>query len=637
MADKNVGSFYKSYAEAIKSFPELSQKLKEAQGNPQKEEEIIEENSRLSRQCFLDDEKLLGQYIYPLLSAPEKAGDDLDSYLNGGSFLISDTHAIDMVVEYDLSKALLKYQRENGAPKEEIIHTLMLLQSAAGHFLTPFKTKEAAAYAEEAAQHTEVFTDNPQAYKDPSRLRLWVLSAIFNAFFYAADYQHVANLHDAVAFEKDLSLFLSRMEAIEPHLSEQEKQAFAIRKEIAYITVGDEFMALEKRLTWDREAQRLSPDEIKARNGMMEAALHYLEDLVRGQEMKNCLNEYSHILFFQSSLGLLSIEDYCGKLEEIYSWRQQSGEKKDLYTSDQFFYQMIISVDLSYALRRNPSVSMSEAADRIFSYFQESVAYLKAAPAPFFNTEMMKVTFDYLTDILPLLKDDGTLVSLIGNLISFRQPASGIHNRLVKDIALALAEETWRQHPEALVLPGQLKNAEDVLANKKTVMDFVANAAILHDTGKVPYWDIVNLMRRKITPDELYAVRYHVRAGYDLLRSNPALIKYADVALFHHKWYDGTEGYPEEEDSTHSPYRFYIDLISLADTIDAATDNLGRSYAVPKTLKELIKELVSQAGTRYNPLLVQMLAINPSLQKKIAYLTTEGRKKATLEEYAKYL
>ena len=47
----------------------------------------------------------------------------------------------------------------------------------------------------------------------------------------------------------------------------------------------------------------------------------------------------------------------------------------------------------------------------------------------------------------------------------------------------------------------------------------------------------------------------------------------------HHKDYDGKNGYPVYFDKTKSKYKIIIDLIRIADAIDAGTDCYGRNYS----------------------------------------------------------
>ena len=73
-----------------------------------------------------------------------------------------------------------------------------------------------------------------------------------------------------------------------------------------------------------------------------------------------------------------------------------------------------------------------------------------------------------------------------------------------------------------------------------------------------------------------------------------------------------------------------MDILTVADSIDAATDYLGRCYAPKKELSVIVEELKSESGTRYAPLVVQQLE-KQKIYDKIKELVNEGREKLYFE------
>ena len=72
-----------------------------------------------------------------------------------------------------------------------------------------------------------------------------------------------------------------------------------------------------------------------------------------------------------------------------------------------------------------------------------------------------------------------------------------------------------------------------------------------------------------------------------------------------------------------------MDALSVADSLDAATDNIGRCYNLAKPFRVLLEELRAQSGTRYAPNVValfederfcQQLAENTDAERKRVYL-----------------
>lgn len=124
---------------------------------------------------------------------------------------------------------------------------------------------------------------------------------------------------------------------------------------------------------------------------------------------------------------------------------------------------------------------------------------------------------------------------------------------------------------------------------------------------------------------EFKGIQHHPEYGAKMLESDSDLMKYHDVVLGHHRFYDGSGGYPMSFDNVHSPYRIIIDLITICDCIDAATDHFGRNYKKVKTLDQVLAELSADKGVRYNPDLVEIIENSDNLKKEMAYVVDEGR------------
>ena len=106
----------------------------------------------------------------------------------------------------------------------------------------------------------------------------------------------------------------------------------------------------------------------------------------------------------------------------------------------------------------------------------------------------------------------------------------------------------------------------------------------------------------------------------------------AQAALFHHRFYDGSGGYPRGYGSCSPAMKAIVDILNVADSLDAATDNVGRCYTVAKPLETLIEELYAQRGTRYAPYVVQLFE-DPAFRRKLKEELYETRKKVYLEVY----
>ena len=89
---------------------------------------------------------------------------------------------------------------------------------------------------------------------------------------------------------------------------------------------------------------------------------------------------------------------------------------------------------------------------------------------------------------------------------------------------------------------------------------------------------IIETQHRPLTDEEFGIIRSHPNRGGQYLSIDEDLARYVDIARGHHKFYNGKGGYPNDFDNTASPERFMIDIITVCDCLDAATDQYGRNY-----------------------------------------------------------
>lgn len=250
---------------------------------------------------------------------------------------------------------------------------------------------------------------------------------------------------------------------------------------------------------------------------------------------------------------------------------------------------------------------------------------LNGLPYQYLTAYVSSLLKGVLGESLPNVFSVAVAERMVYHLLVRRQPSTYLHSHMVEEISVLIAEEMLKKRPELFVsLPGY-ECTEDVLADREELLQEIARGARLHDLGKCYITPVIMMQSRKITDDEFMCIKQHPQLGMEILKDKPEFQKYYDIIRGHHKTYDGKGGYPTSFDNTVSPYRILIDLISISDSTDAATDITGRNYTVGKDFNKLLGELIAGAGTRYNSEIVKLIAESPELIKRLTHLTGEKR------------
>ena len=126
-------------------------------------------------------------------------------------------------------------------------------------------------------------------------------------------------------------------------------------------------------------------------------------------------------------------------------------------------------------------------------------------------------------------------------------------------------------------------------------------ASLLHDLGKLILDDHILLKHTELTAAEKQVIQTHPVLGCCMLEES---FKFTDVLngiKHHHEWFDGT-GYPSGYARNKIP--LISRIIAVADAYDAMTS--WRPYRKPVTKIKAMEELISFAGSQFDPVLVAL-------------------------------
>lgn len=225
---------------------------------------------------------------------------------------------------------------------------------------------------------------------------------------------------------------------------------------------------------------------------------------------------------------------------------------------------------------------------------------------------------------------------LMFRLIVVEQPTTFVHVSMVADLSVILAESLIANRPDYFVgVPG-FQTVDDVKTNKETLIDLVRKSALYHDLGKIAIPIVVENNFRKLTDHEFEFIQLHPEMSRRFFAIDESLKPYIDVALGHHKWYDG-DGYPSSFKNRKSPYFPIISIVTVTDCMDAATENIGRNYHTPKEFDDVISEFVSLSGEQFHPVLINHIVSNKALSLRLKEVVNDGRYENYYKLYKRYM
>lgn len=170
-------------------------------------------------------------------------------------------------------------------------------------------------------------------------------------------------------------------------------------------------------------------------------------------------------------------------------------------------------------------------------------------------------------------------IDTLADTIEKRDPYTGGHTRRVMNYSLAIAE---------------------TLDFSKKKKDRLQLGALLHDIGKIGVRDNILLNKQGLTNAEYKKMQKHPEYGKEILKNIDYLNDITSAISEHHERFDGN-GYPNHLDGENID--LYARIIAVADTFDAMITD--RPYRKGLTKEKAIKEIKKNAGTQFDPEIVQ--------------------------------
>ncbi|MBI3912660.1 MAG: HD-GYP domain-containing protein [Chloroflexi bacterium] len=131
-------------------------------------------------------------------------------------------------------------------------------------------------------------------------------------------------------------------------------------------------------------------------------------------------------------------------------------------------------------------------------------------------------------------------------------------------------------------------------------IEIIAQAALLHDLGKVGMRNDILFSPNLLNPEERKSAEKHAEIGGELLSKFPLFERGAGLVRHHHERYDGG-GYPDKLKGDAIPLGARI--ISVADAYQAMTED--RPYRRAMSQAIAVQRLRDASGTQFDPRVVE--------------------------------
>ncbi|HVI10758.1 MAG TPA: HD domain-containing phosphohydrolase [Candidatus Binatia bacterium] len=183
------------------------------------------------------------------------------------------------------------------------------------------------------------------------------------------------------------------------------------------------------------------------------------------------------------------------------------------------------------------------------------------------------------------------------------EQVSNLHLRTIEALALAIGakDQTTGEHLQRVRVYAMALAKELGLTADET--EALRAASVLHDIGKLAVPEHIISKPGKLTPEEFEKMKIHPIVGAEILEQVEFPYPVVPIVRAHHEKWDGS-GYPFGLKAEDIPIGARI--LTAVDCLDALASD--RQYRKALPLNEAMAKVASEAGTSFDPKVVEILA-----------------------------
>lgn len=559
--------------------------------------EFIQEQSGKIYQLQQRNNALLRETFYD--KDPETISErEADQWFAFAKVLVDDYKQSDLGLAYDLHSRLLRRARVQG-PREHIVRELYYCGLTLHYLDTSLNLCNANLYNDQVRDYfTEGASFLPEFELFDSETRAYILRCLGNIHL---GYAHTIETPESFERYENAGTYQDHLDAFE----------------WAYRVMTDEhYRKIDPTLPWD--------DYIYAMHFSRTTLLSQVREGVGGEELKKAVYASACYLYQRQEqaynrrnlampsrlvyvygaasyhMGYLSAEDLMERL--LLESERPVG---DTITADSVFRRLSLVPYLRYYLLKCGKESQLRLRPRVDRAVEAGFRYAQQLPMSDYFAQASNYVRNTITYTVEMdQKERADRRNAFLRWFSACHRPTYVHSLMVAWLNRTLLQRLLDVHPEIMLEPvaGVLrcKTLEEVEARQNEFLMQANEVGLYHDVGKSAVLDVVSNYGRRLTDVEFQIIQRHPYIGYWLLMRLGGMDVCAMAAFHHHRFYNGQGGYPLDiTNRDENPCNLLTDILTVADSLDAGTDGVGRSYAVAKDVNALAEEFFAGRDTRY--------------------------------------
>ena len=263
---------------------------------------------------------------------------------------------------------------------------------------------------------------------------------------------------------------------------------------------------------------------------------------------------------------------------------------------------MISSEDSSSSVKKAYEMGVS---DYISRPFDARVVYRRVFNTIKLYAKQRRLIYMISEQVREKDKNNSMMVSILSQIVEFRNGESGSHVIHIKRLAELLLDQLERKDTKY-----EITSADQML---------IPLAAALHDIGKIGIDEKILNKPGRLTKEEFEIMKTHTVIGANMLESlaiyqSEPLVRVAhDICRWHHERFDG-KGYPDGLVGDEIPISAQV--VSLADVYDALVSE--RVYKKAFSHERAIQMILNGECGAFNPVLLEcLLEIQDTLKREL--------------------